>query len=100
MQKKYGLDLDDGGGGDNSRWTEKDLERAAQRYLDFSEDYSSRGDVLFENAHKFANNKILQKYGDIGVADMEHYSRVSSAISVGATMSVFAGLIALSMINK
>lgn len=97
IAKKYGLDMDDGGGGDSTRWSEKQLERAGQRYWDYSEDYAAREEILSEKATKYANDQILKKYGEIGVADMKHYENVSSAIGIGAFMAVMAGAIVISM---
>lgn len=97
IMNKYGLDYDDGGGGDSTRWSEEQLKRAGQRYWDYSEDYSARQEILSEKAKKYADDQILKKYGQIGVADMNYYDNVSSAIGVGAFMAIMGGAIAISL---
>ena len=98
IAEKYGLDQDDGGGGDYTRWSEKELERAGQRYWNYSEDYSARAEILDQKAAEYAKKEILKKYGDTGVSDMNHYQYIKSAIGVGAFVSVFVGPMLLSVI--
>lgn len=99
IAEKYGLDYDDGGGGDSTRWSEEQLRRAGQRYWDYSEDYSAREEILSEKSVKHANDQILKKYGELGVSDMKYYDDISSAISIGAFMAIMGGAIAISMID-
>ena len=98
IARKYGLDMDDGGGGDRTRWTEEQLERAGKRYWDYSEDYAARQEVLEDSARRHADSEILKKYGDVGVSDMQYYENVNSAIGFGIFAVAAAGAVALTHI--
>ena len=97
LLEKYGLDADDGGGGDSTRWSEETLRRAGDRYWSLSEDMAALDDEFSEKAYKYANDTILKKYGDVGLSDMKYYQSVNS----GAAFAVFlAGLGSVILISS
>lgn len=96
LVEKYGLDADDGGGGNSERWGDETLRRAGDRYWSQVEDISALDDQFYEKARKYADSKILEKYGDVGISDMKHYNNVNTVASVAATLAVIGGLSILS----
>lgn len=96
LQEKYGLDADDGGGGDSTRWSEETLRRAGDRYWSLSEDMAALDDEFSEKAYKYADEKILKKYGDVGVSDMKYYQGVNSGIAATAFVASLGAILWLS----
>lgn len=88
LLKKYGLDADDGGGGDRERWDDKTLERAGTRYWEKVEDMAALDDEFYDKALKHANSKILEKYGDVGISDMKHYQAVNAGVAFVSFLAV------------
>ena len=64
LVKRYGLDADDGGGGDLNRWTEKQLRKAGREYEDIGDKMYERYTMHEENARKNANKWAVEKYGN------------------------------------
>lgn len=95
LVEKYGLDADDGGGGDTNRWSEKELEFAAQRYWNYTEDFTNREEELLTAASNHTNKYIMDKYGQMGVNDMQRYKKVNDAIAGGMVVATIAGSFAV-----
>ena len=96
LSEKYGVDIE--GGGDASRWSERDLERASERYWNYAEDFSNREMELRNTAIDYANSEILKKYGQMGIDDMRHYKKVHKAVIIGSNAVFAAGSVAVSAI--
>lgn len=90
---KYGLDADDGGGGDVDRWGEETIRRAGNRYWQIAEDMDSMSSKFYEKSRKYADDEIIKRYGDVGINDERLYSNTNAA----ATMALLAGGIGLSL---
>jgi hypothetical protein len=96
---RYGLDLH-GRGGSTRYWTEDELERATNRYWNYTETYRSRSDALEAQAKRYADSEILKKYGDVGVSDMHYYDNINSAMRFGILAAFAAGGVAVKAIKQ
>lgn len=93
--KKYGLDLDDGGGGDTDRFTQKQIDRAAEKYLDLFDKVSYLEDRIDREATEKAKAYINKKYGDTAVSDIGHYRTVNAIAATAALVAAYAGAMVL-----
>lgn len=89
---KYGLDADDGGGGDTTRFTEKQLEYAGKRYWDMQEQFESVDSMLDSQAWESANKFIKDKYGDVAISDINFYGDIKSGMTAVAMVAALGGL--------
>lgn len=92
--RKYGLDADDGGGGDHSKYTDSQLDAAGKKYWDLELKMSDIDDKIYDQSKKSAKDKIAKKYGKQTLSDIDHYNRVSGALALGT-----AGAAALSLLG-
>ena len=89
IAEKYGLDMDDGGGGDTSRYSEAELSKAGQKYMSIWDDISALEDKYEKDGRKYADTVIKKKYGDTALSDIEHYKNVKNT---AAATAFIAGL--------
>ena len=87
---KYGLDMDDGGGGDSSRWDEETLAKAGRRYLSKWDDIEDIENEIDEKAKAYADSKIAKKYGEVALSDINHYENLKTGMILGG---LYLGLI-------
>lgn len=83
VAERYGLDAY-GDGGYSSRYSEEVLRRAKDRYFEYSENVRSLQDQFEKSAKEFADRKMLEKYGDTAISDINYYNGVNTAIFVSA----------------
>ena len=94
IAKKYGLDMDDGGGGDTSRYSEIELRKAGEKYMQIWDDISTLEDQYEQNGRKYADDMIKKKYGEESISDIRHYKNTKAAV----TFVAVEGAIALSVL--
>ena len=80
IQEKYGLDADDGGGGNTNAYDEETLRRARTRYWNLAEDMAALDEAFYDRGKKYAQEQIQKKYGDTAMSDIAHYERTNAYI--------------------
>jgi len=93
IAEKYGLDMDDGGGGDTSRFSEDELQKAGNRYMSIWDDISALEDQYEQRGRQYADSSIKKKYGDTALSDIKHYNNVNATLGISGTIAGTAGLI-------
>lgn len=96
LAEKYGLDRDDGGGGDTSRFDQKTLDRAGTRYWEMQENMSALEDRFHDEASKAAGRRLTEKYGDQALSDMNYHDNAVAANWLIGLGAFTIGVIALS----
>lgn len=92
LLNKYGLDADDGGGGDSTRYSEKELEWAGQRYWDRAETMAIMDEEFEKKAREYAHDTILKKYGPTAISDMKFTQNVQNAEAVATLVAALGGI--------
>ena len=95
---KYGLDYDDGGGGDRVTFSDAELQRASKRYLEMMNEYEARLDSIEIEGKKYADKKIEEQYGKQALSDLEYYNKTSNGIAFAAVAAVLGSMAALPII--
>ena len=93
---KYGLDPDDGGGGDTTWYSEAQLQKAGQTYWTYQETMAFLEDKYDEQASKYAANEIAKKYGNSAISDIDYYENTKLLMGVTAFVGGVAGYIGIS----
>jgi len=89
IAEKYGLDMDDGGGGDTSRYSEDELYKAGHQYMSIWDDIAALEDQYERDGREYADSAIKKKYGESALSDIEHYTNVKNT---AAAMAFIAGM--------
>lgn len=100
LVSKYGLDADDGGGGDRTRWSEETLRRAGDRYWQISEDMDALDEKFQEKAKDYARNEIIKKHGDMAISEIEYYEQVQTLKAAAVFVAAIGGMVWLSSRGK
>lgn len=100
LAKKYGLDEDDGGGGDNDRFSQKQLDNAGRRYMELFEKAEYLDDQLAQQSKMKAKAYIQDTYGETAFNDIQHYNNVTAVAVASAFMAVYAGMVVTSAVLK
>lgn len=93
IAEKYGLDMDDGGGGDTSRYSEAELSKAGHKYMSIWNDIGALEDQYEQRGRQYADSSIKKKYGDTALSDIKHYNNVNAALGISATIAGAATLV-------
>ena len=91
LAKRYGLDADDGGGGDTERFSSETLRRAGDRYWAKQEDMAALEEKMSERSKKRATQLITKKYGKTAISDMQYYNNVNTFAFFGTVGAVLIG---------
>lgn len=86
--KKYGLDLDDGGGGSL---------RAGSKYNDMLRDIDNKYDKIDNVANKKASEELLKKYGDKKVKSLQRHDTAKVVAGMSGMLALPVGAIMLSV---
>ena len=92
LLEKYGLDADDGGGGDTEKYDDATLRRAGDRYWQRMTDAELLDDQFMEKATKKAESQIIKKYGDQALSDIKHYNSMRAVnwlVGIGGVATAF-----------
>ena len=78
---------------DNDNRAEKFQREYAKTKKEYLERHIDEMDSdFYKKAEKYADKKILEKYGDSGLSDLKHYQSVNSTAAVGAALALFGSL--------
>ena len=91
IAKKYGLDRDDGGGGDTYKYSQKQLDRAGQRYMELCDKADYLNSQLRERSQNKAKKYISDTYGDTALSDIDHYQSVLGLKLAASFLAIYAG---------
>lgn len=95
--RDYGLDGDDGGGGNTRLYSERELHYAKKRFWELSDKLYEMDEARKDKAIKAARKQIIDKYGEVALSDMKHYQNVNATVSAAALLSALGGLMYLSL---
>ena len=90
IAEKYGLDMDDGGGGNYAKYSEKQLRDAGQKYLQLWNDIDALTDQAEQQGFDYANKELIRKYGDQAISDINYYAKTNSTIAIASIGSIWA----------
>lgn len=93
LAKKYGLDEDDGGGGDTERFTQKQLDDAGRRYMELYDKAEYLDNQLAKQSTKKAEAYIRDTYGETALGDIQHYNNMKNLAIASAFVAVYAGMV-------
>lgn len=97
--EKYGLDGDDGGGGNTEKYSDAQLQKARKRFDQLNDDLYILENEPHEIAKWAANNKIVKKYGETALSDIKHYRSIKRAAKVSAFLAAVGGVVWLGIKN-
>lgn len=92
LANKYGLDADDGGGGDTSKYSNAQLKRAGERYWKLWDQHEHIQDQNDYNAKKYSDNYITKKYGETALSDIKYYNNVQATKALGIALAAIGGV--------
>ena len=94
LRRKYELDGDDGGGGNYERYPKGEVDAAGRKYYEQSIRMDEIDEEFVNEASSYAKDRILKKYGDEGLKDIETYNNTNAIIFAGTMLTAY-GLIKL-----
>lgn len=96
---KYGLDGDDGGGGDYERYSEEELDRAKKQWQDLFEKQERLEFDTEGKSYKKVKKFMEKKYGDQVMSDIDYYNKKHgqklATIFIGGYAALFLSAILL-----
>lgn len=99
IAEKYGLDGDDGGGGNYEKYSEAQLRKASKKYMGLWSEIESYDDRARNEAVTYAKKELASKYGDTAYSDIEYYSKVKYGLVVAGMFASY-GAIMYSLIKN
>lgn len=99
LTNKYGLDGDDGGGGDTRLWSERELHYAKKKFWELNDKIQELSDLRDAKSRDHAKKAIIKKYGEVAISDMKHYQDTKALIVAGSFLSAVGGLTIWSLIR-
>ena len=99
MVKKYDLDGDDGGGGNTDLYSPRELHYAKKRFWELSDKIYENEERDRHKASQHATDKIMKKYGQVGMDEMKFYRKTSGWLKAGALIAAMGGLIYVGIKN-
>jgi hypothetical protein len=88
IAKKYGLNVDDGGGGDRNKYSDAELEKASKEYLKAWEDYEMFEFALTYNAGKQSTDHIISTYGEQAISKMKKDDTIRGTAAVLSVLAI------------
>ena len=93
-------DLNDRYGHENDTRLEKWSREAAKYEKEYlGKRIDEMDEAFYEKAEKYADKKILEKYGDAGMSDLKYFQSTNTMAAGAAMLAAFGGLYALSKKN-
>lgn len=92
IANKYGLDADDGGGGNTNKYSNATLRKAGNQYMKLWNQHSKLENFNEQQAKKYADQQIIKKYGNTALSDVEYYNVKKGQRALAITLGVVGGL--------
>lgn len=97
LLKKYGLDADDGGGGNTDIWSEQQLQRAGAKYMNIWDDIDMLQQEHWKVARSESEKWLVKNYGDTALEDIEYSSSIDTGIAFLSIIGLYAGAMTLAI---
>ena len=98
IAKKYGLDADDGGGGNTKKYSRKQLDSASDKWGNLFDKFEKIDKKQYSRRQEWAAEQLVQKYGSysLGKAQLHGY-KVAGATIIGGVLAM-AGAVTIASI--
>jgi len=100
IAKKYGLDEDDGGGGDTTRYTEEQIRNAQNKYMNLMDEADYLDQKISEKATKAGKEYIANKYGDTALDDIQYYDSTNGKMVAGILIATYSTVLVAAMMSS